>query len=724
VFVVFFALNFLGHSVAVSQNSASKSQVRKQEKTIRKNFKKGKKYFRKDDYLRAAPYLKKCVSLNPEHAVAAFRLGVCYLMTGNVQESLPHFVRAYNLDQQIHPEIDLYLARAYHINEMFEEAIFHYEVAETKLEEEAPLRADIRNSIEQCQRAEEIIADPQPFQIKNLGEFVNSKYPEYAPTFTDDYSHMVFTSRRPRRTYKEAFGILHFHDIHEEVYNARLNDTTWMITELFSKPIPVNRHDAGIYISEDGNMLIYFIDKNDGDVFVSYKNDGKWSKRESISPYINTEHNEPSVFIADAGETLYYISDKPGGYGRRDLYVSKKGASGFWEEGVNMGEEFNTPFDEDAPFVTEDGKVLFFSSRGHSSIGGFDIFKCDRQPDGKWSTPENMGVPINSTFDDIYMVANDRKPGIYFFSSNRSGGYGNMDNYTAVPQKITVPGCGETNLSGIVKDPVQNAGIAARVFIIASESSDTIARAVTAAGDGSYQFVLPDCGEEYSMIVEVEGKMMAVTTRTGNVNILTGTVFDEITNQPLDAGVELVDPVSGKVLDQTWSSPKTGNYYIPVESGRAYLVRVKRNDYLSYYEEMKISPSGEIIAHNYEMGLQPFREANNKIVISWQFFDSDKYSIRDMYMEDMQNLYDVCKKVPALRLKIVGHTDSDGSDEYNQKLSERRANEVARLLLEQGVSAGRLDISGMGEKKPLYDNADDRLKRWNRRVEISIINGH
>lgn len=716
-----FALLFVGQGPLMAQKMTK--MERQQKRTIKKHYRKGKKYFKKQDYLRAQPFLKKCVSLDPEFAKAAFQLGVCDLKTGELAASLPHFIRAYNADQTVHPEIDYYLGQSLHINHHWEEAIFHYEIAASKLEDDDPLRQDIDNCIEQCERAPEILKREKPFRVENLGEFVNSKYPEYAPTFTDDYSHMIFTTRRPRKTYREAFGILHFYDIHEEVYNARLVDTVWMITELFSKPIPVNRHDAGIFMSDDGNMLIYYVDKNKGDVYVSYKDEeGKWSKRKSIGKNINTDHNEPSVFLVGDGQSLFYVSDKPGGFGKKDLYLSTRGPDDEWTEGENLGENFNTPYDEDAPFVTEDGQTLYFSSRGHNSVGGYDIFKSEKQADGTWGKPVNMGSPFNTTADDIYFVVDESQPDRYYFSSNREGGFGDMDNYMAVKSRRKGEECGETPIAGIVRDQMSGIGLEAKVFMLDAETGDTIGSTMTKAGSGAYAFTIPDCGYDYSMFVEVEGTPVQVSTETGSVNIVSGTIFDEISNQSLDATVELVDPETGKVLEQTWSSPKTGNYYLPIESGRNYLIRVKRNDYLSYYEEMRVSPSGQVEAHQKEIGLQPFREANNKIIVSWQFFETNKYSIKEIYSEDMENLYEVCKKIPNLRLKVVGHTDSDGSDDYNQKLSQRRAGEVARLLMDHGVSESRLEVHGMGERQPLYDNNDPRLKRWNRRVEISIIN--
>ena len=150
------------------------------------------------------------------------------------------------------------------------------------------------------------------------------------------------------------------------------------------------------------------------------------------------------------------------------------------------------------------------------------------------------------------------------------------------------------------------------------------------------------------------------------------------------------------------------------------MIRVKANEYLPYYEDFGVAPSGQLLSHYEDIGLQKLTEAN-KLVITWQFFDVDKHLIKSDYIKDLENVVTVMNKVPHMKLNIIGHTDSDATEEHNQELSENRAKAVAKYLTDRGVDPNRLNISGMGEAMPIYPNDSPESKKWNRRVELYII---
>lgn len=684
-----------------------------------KSYRKAKKYYTKSDYLRAIPYLKEAVNQDPENANYAYKLGVATFEATDQRAALPFFIRAYNNDRNINSKLNFYLARSLHMNNKFEEAITHYQADLRNHEPGTKWYIDTQMRIKQCENGMKMDPTVAHVKIENLGDYVNTKYPEYSSAFAHDYSYMIYTSRRPRNT-KRQVGLNHVEDINEEVYEATKMGDDWMKTKLFARPIPVWTHDASISITEDGNTLIYYEDKNYGDIFVSHNVDGKWSKKESIGEKINTKFNEPSIFISPDGEMMYYVSDKPGGSGMKDLYVSRKGPDGEWEEGSSMGSTINTEYDEDAPFLTPDGKRLFFSSRGHTAIGGYDVFYSDQQPDGSWSKPKNMGFPYCSTGEDIYFVPLDNKGENFFFSSDRPGGFGHMDIYQGSP---FTPDDFPTSIAGVVidektKKPVKDAV----VNLVNPYTQEVVATTKVETGTGGYSFSLPECGVKYKLDVVVPVKEVAATNipvETGAPNVLAGTVVDDVSKRPLEAVVEMVDPVSGKVMDQTKTNPLTGHYFLPVESGQDYLIRVKSNEYLPYYEEFQVSPTGSVEAHRVEIGLQRQLELN-KFVITWQFFDVDKHVIKQDYYGDLDNVVEVLRKIPDMKLRVIGHTDSDADDDYNQKLSERRAQAVADYLISKGIKADRLKVGGEGEKTPLYDNTNPETKKWNRRVELFI----
>lgn len=682
----------------------------------KKAYRKGKRFVKRKDYIRSIPFLKEATNLDPENAWYQFLLGKSHFEGDRPADALPYLVRAYNLDMGVHEDLEFYLARSLHLNHQFEDAITHYQSDLARYDEGSPDYTDTQMRIQQCKNAPAVLEKEELYKVENLGGYVNTEYPEYAATFAENYTYMIFTSRRPRKVKQRASRRWHVRDINEEVYEARMVDGKWMKSRLFSRPIPKIIHDASVSITEDGQNMLYYLARNGGDIFISNNEDGKWSKRESIGENINTkDNNEPHAFITDGGETLIWVSDKPDGKGLKDIYVSKKQSDGTWGEGVSIGDHINTPYDDDAPYVSSDGQYLYFSSRGHNSMGGYDLFRCAREGNG-WGAPENLGVPINSVGDDIYFVAELGTEG-FFYSSDRPGGFGEKDIYHAFPY---IPEETTTIVAGKIMDRKTMDPVAAEVQLV-DKKSGKVLETVQAKEDGSYRFLLPECGQEYDIDVKVDAAPGEMIVETGKYNVVTGFVKDAISDRPLDAVVELIDPETDKVLAQIATNPETGNYIVPVRSGQKYMVRVNSNQYLPYYEEFSVSPSGEVLAHSHEIGLQRQTEAN-KLVITWQFFDHDKDVIKRDYYKDLDHVVDVLNQIPEIRLNVIGHTDGDGTDSYNQGLSERRAAAVAEYLTEKGIDSSRLNVTGMGESMPIYDNSDPEFKKWNRRVELFIIN--
>ncbi|MFN8397742.1 MAG: OmpA family protein [Bacteroidia bacterium] len=685
-------------------------------------YRKGKRLYKRADFIQAAPFLKAAYNLDPKNAKYAYMLGRSVYEGDQPAQSLPYFTAAYNLNTGVSDKINYYLARAMHMNLHFEEAISYYQADLANYEPDSWLYKDTQMRIEQCKNGPKSIKHVVGYKIENLGEYVNTTYPEYSSVFSDDYQYMIFTTRKPRKISQITRRRHHVEDCNEEVYEARYENNVWVKSKLFMRPIPHWSHDASVVLSEDGNTLIYYVDnRNKGDIYISKRDGDRWSKRESIGDNINTkDYNECSVYLADGGKTLYWVSDKPDGLGNKDIYKSTLDENGQWSEGVNLGNNINTPWDEDAPFISADGKKMYFSSRGHSSMGGFDLFVSEKQSDGTWGKPENMGWPINSVGDDIYIVMRKGTESFYF-SSDRPGGYGEKDIYFASPS-TDMPGT--TIVAGTVVDRETGKPVAAEVRLLDKATNEVLGTANTKVEDGSkYRFVLPACGTEYKIDVKVDQPEPGVTPiarETGKYNVVSGTIKDAVNKRPLDAVVELLDPETGKVIDQMPTNPKTGNYMFPVESGKKYTIRVKSNEYLPYYEDFNVAKSGELLSHYEEIGLQKLTEAN-KLVITWQFFDVDKHLIKADYIKDLDNVVTVLNKVPNAKLNIIGHTDSDATEEHNQILSENRAAAVAKYLTDRGIDPKRLNISGMGESMPIYPNDTPESKKWNRRVELYII---
>jgi hypothetical protein len=240
-------------------------------------------------------------------------------------------------------------------------------------------------------------------------------------------------SRRPPGSKKNVDG-LYFEDI---FYTTKRTNGSWNQAEVIDKSSGYlskefkegKKHEAPISLSADGKTL--FIYKQNSIWKSELDEEGKWSIPRKMNQNVNIGSANPSVFITRDEQEMFIVSEgAEGGLGERDLYHAKKNEQGGWERAVNMGPKINTPFKEDAPFLSMDGRSLYFASEGHNSMGGFDIFKSERDAKGEWSEPVNIGSPINSAGDDIYYVENEEGT-LAYYASMRPGSFGYLDLYTA-----------------------------------------------------------------------------------------------------------------------------------------------------------------------------------------------------------------------------------------------------------------------------------------------------
>lgn len=381
-----------------------------------------------------AVYLQ-AIELNSENIRANYMAGKCYLETVDKEQSVKFLIKTLELNKDYAPDLLFDIASGYQLGSKFDQAIAYYKkYKETMNDAKAKkLKSSLSDEIiktdrriYECDNAKLYTAHPIKYKIENLGEIVNSEYPDYAPAISSDQSVMVFTSRR-------SGGVGKNKDIDneyfEDVWITRKKNNEWEAPKNIGKPINTTSHDASIGFSADGKVLFIYNTINGGDIYFSKQMpDGKWSEPKEVSG-INSRAKEPSVSISADGKVLYFSSDRSGGFGRLDLYRSELQPNGKWGRPVSLGSSINTEYDEDSPYIDIDGKTLYFSSRGHKGMGGYDIYKTIYDPKRKvWSAPENMGFPINSPDDDIYFViAGDHQTGYY--ASAKGDGYGDKDIY-------------------------------------------------------------------------------------------------------------------------------------------------------------------------------------------------------------------------------------------------------------------------------------------------------
>ncbi|HET6245096.1 MAG: PD40 domain-containing protein [Bacteroidetes bacterium] len=471
----------------------------------------------KDGYAASLPIFLELYEKNPENMNLAFKIGVCHQSSRiNRSKAIPYFSTAVtsvskDCQQDSYKEKNAplitykFLGDAYHLDYQFDKAIEIYEKFKALMAENNSMDKDLfietNRKIEECKSGKQLVANPMKVKIENMGSTINSPYADYSPVLSADQNTLFFTSRRPntKNEQKDSEG-----NFMEDIYMATKTKTGWAKAEGIGAPINTDWHEATVGISPDGQtILIYKDDYGIGNIYSTSLDGDKWSNPVKLNDNINTKHWEPSAFISADGNSLYFTSDRPGGFGGRDLYLSKRKHDGDWEKAVNMGPNINTIYDEDAPFIHPDGVTLMFSSSGHNTMGGFDVFTSLLSSDGNWSQPVNAGYPINTTDDDIfYMVSPDSRTA--YFSSFREGGYGGKDNYQMTflnrePTPLTL-------IKGNVYD--ESGKTAKKVFITVTdnETEEVVGVYNTNSKTGQFLFILTP-GKNYNITYQGEGHL-------------------------------------------------------------------------------------------------------------------------------------------------------------------------------------------------------------------------
>ncbi len=244
---------------------------------------------------------------------------------------------------------------------------------------------------------------------------VNSFSDEYAPVISKDGSFMFFTSRRPVTVKEMRKG-----KGRERIYYTETSESGWSKPKLLEKPINSdNNFNSAVALSNDGKSLFIYRDDRygNGDLYESRFSGTKWSSPEPLPAPINSEFHESSLSISSDGNTMYFTSNRDGGIGGMDIWFTKKNKAGIWEDAKNLSNLINTEKDEEGVFLHPDGKTLYFSSRGHQGLGGYDLFYTILE-NGKWSPPINMGSEINTENNDVYFVLEANGMDAYYTSVN------------------------------------------------------------------------------------------------------------------------------------------------------------------------------------------------------------------------------------------------------------------------------------------------------------------
>jgi len=452
-------------------------------------------------------------------------------------------------------------------------------------------------------------------------------------------------------------------------------------------------------ITLDGKEFVYTrrVGNYNEDFFGSTLSNNNWGKAKGLSGNINTALNEGAQNISQDGQWLIFTGcNLPEGLGSCDLYISYLTPDG-WSTPENLGYTVNSEAWESAPSLSPDKRDLYFASSRADGYGGSDIYVSHRLPNGRFSEPENLGPIINTAGNEScpFMHADNQT---LYFTSNGHLGYGGDDLFMV-----------KKGPKGIWSKPI-NLGYP--INTIENEGS------LVVAADGKTAYYASDRSDSHGGL-DIYTFELRSDIRPAKTLWVKGKVFDKKTTKGLPSAVDLTDLSTKEVLSKL-QTDETGNYLITLPVGKDYAFTVKRKGYLFYSENFPLSNKNPDSTYNIDIPLQPL-EANATIVLKNIFFDSKLYEIKTESTPELDNLVQLLKDNPALKIQITGHTDNVGKAEDNLLLSNNRAKAVITYLTTKGIDPARLSYKGFGSTQPIESNNTEEGRAKNRRTELKVI---
>lgn len=359
----------------------------------------GNKHFRREQYRLALPYYEKVLAEKPEDPEMLFRTGVCYLNLFSKEKGLEYIEQAYQADPKADRYIKYWLGVAYHHNYKFEKARDFLKDYQKSLFPGDPRKKEVDLLLTYIDNAEKLYNDPKKVVIENIGEGVNTEFSEHSPALSKNDSVLYFTSRR-NTTLGGDIDV--DGEFFEDIFESRmLSSGEWMPSEHVH--LNTKKHDATVMLFEDDKKLLMYRNTDNGDLYFSNRvGDNEWEEPVEF-PGINSTDYEADAYISRDGSIMVFATDHYTQGDNLDLYMVRKDPNGEWGEPYPL-DNINTPYDEDAPFLTRGEDTLYFSSRSEKSMGGYDVFMAVKEGD-EYSDPVNMGYPINTPDDDTYYHA-------------------------------------------------------------------------------------------------------------------------------------------------------------------------------------------------------------------------------------------------------------------------------------------------------------------------------
>jgi outer membrane protein OmpA-like peptidoglycan-associated protein/Tol biopolymer transport system component len=434
--------------------------------------------------------------------------------------------------------------------------------------------------------------------------------------------------------------------------------------------------------------------------------DQVWQQATTI-PSVDTDRNEGAGTLSPDGRFIIFTACElfgeygPGrqGLGSCDLFISVR-VGDRWSTPENLGPPVNSRNWESQPSLGSDGRTLYFvrGTSARDGVGDTDIHVTRMGDDGQWSKPEKLGSNINTPFSEESVQIHPDGRTLYF-SSNGHPGMGGLDIYVSR------------------KDSLGNWGQALNLGYPINTSADENSLLVNASGEVAY-FASDRPGgfgdlDLYSFELYPEARPLAVS-------YIRGVVTDKTTGKPVEADVELFDIATGDLATAAYSDPKTGEFLVALPVGQEYALNASSEGYLFFSENYDVPESAVKEPYTLNAPLSPLT-AGTTIALRNIFFNTASYELLPASNAELDKLARLLKGNPTLRIELGGHTDNVGADDANMKLSDQRANAVRDHLVTKGIDASRITAKGYGETKPVASNETEEGRAENRRTEVTVL---
>lgn len=621
-------------------------------KAFKSQFLEAEYFFTIGEYKEARFIYSELLKEDPGNANLEFLIAACYLSTDEEKSKAIKYLESAVLsispgyregsykEKNAPPEAMFALARAYHIHNQLDKAEECYGKYRDIMQMKDPAQIEfVYKQIESCKLAEKMLKNPIPFKRTPFFSEVNVYASNNAAVLAQSDSIMIFLREK-------AF--------YTAVMMTRLENGMWTTPNVINDQLGVDEKCNLCSISPDGKDLYLSLQEDQiYDIYVSHYKRGRWSKIEKLNSNINSFYSETHATVTADGKTLYFTSDRPGGIGAMDIWVSQKDAKDEWGMPTNLGKPVNSVYSEETPFINDKGDLLFFSSMGHPTMGGFDVFYSSLLPTGKWSFPANLGYPVSTCDDDLFY---------YPLGQGRQALYsGFMDQ-------------GEERL---------------KVYLVNLDTS-----------------------------VQVENIALRGTVK----------LQDNIRELDSTFTVSIVKSENRDTLVTVFPNQQTGEYSVDLKPGN-YEVTTQGKGYTKTLENVAVIDGVSPNEIRMETGMTPSNVSSGEfLVIRNVLFDFDNFSLNEEAKRELDKLYRAMQLHPQIYVQVTGHSDSKGNEDYNLKLSVKRARSVVEYLVSKGIGTERFVSLGIGEQQSIAmnqnpdgtDNPEGR--RLNRYAEIKLIN--